>query len=217
MQAESFTQTPQNQYRECFSVRLISVRVVQAKLIDIQFASVRLRLRDVPRTSPSANDVIRREARWLSSSCHAQSRAMGSSDDHRERRLTLESASEQWADITLRTRQQRKKKRLVVCTTSRLRIFEEVRRLLLLCSLLSSWLSGWLSSCNFLRGLLSSFLCHSTFLQKKFELEWPSCRSLPGLKTNRNNHRPKHQIIYVPMTKTMQIPFFADDRLEVPL
>ena len=109
----------------------------------------------------------------------------------------------------------RVKKRLVVFTTSRRKFSEEVRRLLLLSSLLSSLLSGWLSSCNFLRGLLSSFLCHSTFLQKKIELEWPSCRSLPGLKTNRSNHRPKHQIINVPMTKMMQIPFSVDVRLEV--
>ncbi len=49
----------------------------------------------------------------------------------------------------------------------------------------------------------------------KVELEWPSCQSLPGLKTNRTTTDQKHQIIKVPLTKAMQIPFNTDDRFEV--
>jgi hypothetical protein len=37
---------------------------------------------------------------------------------------------------------------------------------------------------------------------------------LTGLKNRQNNHGPKHQIINVPMTKMMQIPFLDDVRIE---
>ncbi len=52
------------------------------------------------------------------------------------------------------------------------RFSDAVQRLLLLCSLLRSLFNGWLSrcSCCFLRGLLCSFLCHSTFLHTKLNL-----------------------------------------------
>ena len=98
------------------------------------------------------------------------------------------------------------------------RFSDAVKRLLLLCSLLRSLFRGCLSRCSscFLRGLLwCSFLCHSTFLHTKLNLSGRPAKALPGLKINRTTTDQKHQIIKVPLTRMMQIPFNTDDRLEV--
>ena len=113
---------------------------------------------------------------------------------------------------------QRIKKRLTVNCQPPENLPKHVRRLLLrsslLCSLLCSLLHSWLCGCSLLRGLLCSFLCHSSFLQKKIELERPSCRSLPGLEYS-GQPRTKTSDHQHPLMLIMQIPCLPDDRCEV--